>query len=211
MTRTRKILAWSIAGLILLLAVLVLVIAFFDWNRIKPTLNAKVSEELHRPFAINGDLSVLWQREPDEGGWRAWVPWPHVVAQDLTLGNPDWSKAPQMVSLKRVELRISPLALLAQRVSIPRIDLTEPDAALQRLADGRANWTFKFDPKDPNAEPSNWTVDIGAIGFDKGHVTLDDQSLKTQLDLQVELLGKPIPFSDIVGESEAKKVAEKGA
>lgn len=62
MTRTRKILAWSITGLILLLAVLVLVIAFFDWNRIKPTLNAKVSEELHRPFAINGDLSVVWQR-----------------------------------------------------------------------------------------------------------------------------------------------------
>lgn len=211
MTRTRKILAWSVASLILLLAVLVLVIAFFDWNRIKPTLNAKVSEELHRPFAINGDLSVAWQREPDEGGWRAWVPWPHVVAQDLTLGNPEWSKAPQMVSLKRVELRISPLALLAQRVSIPRIDLTEPDAALQRLADGRANWTFKFDPKDPEAEPSNWTVDIGAIGFDKGHVTLDDQSLKTQLDLQVELLGKPIPFSDIVGESEAKKISEKGA
>lgn len=211
MTRTRKILAWSVASLILLLAVLVLVIAFFDWNRIKPTLNAKVSEELHRPFAINGDLSVAWRREPDEGGWRAWVPWPHVVAQDLTLGNPEWSKAPQMVSLKRVELRISPLALLAQRVSITRIDLTEPDAALQRLADGRANWTFKFDPKDPEAEPSNWTVDIGAIGFDKGHVTLDDQSLKTQLDLQVELLGKPIPFSDIVGESEAKKISEKGA
>jgi bacterioferritin len=23
---------------------------------------------------------------------------------------------------------------------------------LQRLSDGRANWTFKFDPKDPNAE-----------------------------------------------------------
>ncbi|RXU64886.1 AsmA family protein [Pseudomonas protegens] len=211
MTRTRKILAWTVCGLILLLAVLVLVIAFFDWNRIKPTLNAKVSEELHRPFAINGDLSVAWHREPEEGGWRAWVPWPHVVAQDLTLGNPDWSKAPQMVGLKRVELRISPLALLVRRVSIPRIDLTEPDAALQRLADGRANWTFKFDPKDPEAEPSSWTLDIGAIGFDKGHVTLDDQTLNTQLDLQVELLGKPIPFSDIVGESEAQKVTAKGA
>ncbi|WP_414159012.1 AsmA family protein [Pseudomonas sp. BNK-45] len=211
MTRTRKILAWTVCGLILLLAVLVLVIAFFDWNRIKPTLNAKVSEELHRPFAINGDLSVAWHREPEEGGWRAWVPWPHVVAQDLTLGNADWSKAPQMVGLKRVELRISPLALLVRRVSIPRIDLTEPDAALQRLADGRANWTFKFDPKDPEAEPSSWTLDIGAIGFDKGHVTLDDQTLNTQLDLQVELLGKPIPFSDIVGESEAQKVTAKGA
>ena len=211
MTRTRKILLWTVASLVVLLAVLVLVIAFFDWNRIKPPLNAKVSEELHRPFAINGNLAVVWQREPDEGGWRAWVPWPHVVAEDLSLGNPDWSKQPQMVTLKRVELRISPLALLAQRVVIPRIDLTEPNAELQRLADGRANWTFKFDPKDPDAEPSNWVVDIGAIGFDKGHVTLDDQSLKTQLELIIDPLGKPIPFSDIVGDKAAKTAQEKGA
>jgi len=210
MTRTPKIFAWTFASLAVLLAILVLIIVFFDWNRIKPTLNSKVSEELHRPFAINGDLAVVWRRELDEGGWRAWVPWPHVVAQDLTLGNPDWSKQPQMVTLKRVELRISPLALLAQRVTIPRIDLTEPNADLQRLADGRANWTFKFDPKDPKAEPSNWVVDIGAIGFDKGHVTLDDQSLKTQLDLIIDPLGKPIPFGDIVGDKAAKTAQEKG-
>lgn len=211
MTRTRKVMAWTFASLVLLLAVLVLIIVFFDWNRIKPPLNAKVSEELHRPFAINGNLAVVWQREPEEGGWRAWVPWPHVVAEDLSLGNPEWSKKPQMVALKRVELRISPLALLAQRVVIPRIDLTEPNADLQRLADGRANWTFKFDPKDPDAEPSSWVVDIGAIGFDKGHVTLDDQTLKTQLDVLIDPLGKPIPFSDIVGDKAAKSAQEKGA
>ena len=211
MTRPRRIIAWTMATLVVLLAVLVLIIVFFDWNRIKPPLNAKVSEELHRPFAINGNLAVVWRRELDEGGWRAWVPWPHVVAEDLTLGNPDWSKTPQMASLKRVELRISPLALLGQRVVIPRIDLTEPNAELQRLADGRANWVFKFDPKDPNAEPSPWVVDIGAIGFDKGHVTLDDQNLKTQLDLLIDPLGKPIPFSDIVGDNAAKKASDEGA
>jgi uncharacterized protein involved in outer membrane biogenesis len=210
MTRTGKIFSWISATLVLLLAVLVLIIVFFDWNRIKPPLNAKVSEELHRPFAINGNLAVIWQREPDEGGWRAWVPWPHVVAEDLSLGNPDWSKKPQMVTLKRVELRISPLALLAQRVVIPRIDLTEPNADLQRLADGRANWVFKFDPKDPNAEPSSWVVDIGAIGFDKGHVTLDDQTLKTNLDVLIDPLGKPIPYSDIVGDKAAKTAQDKG-
>jgi uncharacterized protein involved in outer membrane biogenesis len=211
MMRTRKILAWTVASLVFLLAILVLIIAFFDWNRIKPPLNAKVSEELHRPFAINGNLAVIWQREPDEGGWRAWVPWPHVVAEDLTLGNPQWSKSPQMANLKRVELRVSPLALLARRVVIPRIDLTEPDAALERLADGRANWTFQFDPKDPDAEPSSWVVDIGAIGFDKGNVILNDQRLKTRLDLLIDPLGKPIPFSDIVGDKAAKKALEKGS
>ena len=211
MTRTRKILASVVGIFVLLVAVLVVFLATFDWNRAKPTINQKVSEILHRPFAINGDLAVRWQREVDEGGWRAWVPWPHVIAQDLTLGNPEWVKNPQMASLKRVELRLSPLPLLTQTVAIPRIDLTEPSANLVRLADGRANWTFTFDPKDPHAEPSNWAMDIGAIGFDKGHVTLNDQTLKTQLDVLIDPLGKPIPFSEIVGESEAKKARAKGA
>ena len=211
MTRTRKVVVWSCASVVLSIVVAMLALAFFDWNRIKPALNAKVSKELHRPFAINGNLAVVWARDPDEGGWRAWVPWPHVIAEDLTLGNPDWSKQPQMVTLKKVELRISPLALLVQHVVIPRIDLTEPSAELQRLADGRANWTFTFDPKDPNAEPSNWSVDIGAIGFDKGRVSLDDQTLKTRLDVIVDPLGKPVPFSEIVGDADAKKALEKGS
>ncbi|MCH4867600.1 AsmA family protein [Pseudomonas sp. TMW22089] len=211
MTRTRKVLAWIGGILLLLVVVLVVILATFDWNRIKPTINTKVSDILHRPFAINGNLAVRWQREADEGGWRAWVPWPHVIAEDLSLGNPEWSKEPQMLGLKKVELRLSPLALLTQTVDIPRIDLTEPSASLERLADGRANWTFKLDPKDPNEKPSDWKVDIGAIGFDKGHVTLNDQTLKTRLDVVIDPLGKPIPFSDIVGQSAAKKALEKGS
>ena len=211
MTRTRKTLAWVIGIFFLLVAVLVVILATFDWNRIKPTINTKVSDILHRPFAINGNLAVRWQREEGEGGWRAWVPWPHVIAEDITLGNPEWSKNPQMASLKKVEARVSPLALLTETVAIPRIDLTEPSANLERLADGRANWTFTFDPKDPDAKPSDWTVDIGAIGFDKGHVTLNDQTLRTRLDVVIDPLGKPIPFSEIVGEKEAKKAQEKGA
>ena len=211
MTRTRKTLAWIGGIVVLLVVVLVVIISTFDWNRLKPTINAKVSEVLHRPFAINGNLAVRWLREDGQGGWRAWVPWPHVIAEDLTLGNPDWSKNPEMASLKQVELRLSPLALLSQTVAIPRIDLKEPKAKLERLADGRANWTFTFDAADPNAEPSNWKVDIGAIGFDKGQVSLNDQTLKTRLDVLIDSLGKPIPFSEIVGEKEAKKTQDKGA
>ena len=158
MTRTRKTLAWIGGIVVLLVVVLVVIISTFDWNRLKPTINAKVSEVLHRPFAINGNLAVRWLREDGQGGWRAWVPWPHVIAEDLTLGNPDWSKTPEMASLKQVELRLSPLALLSQTVAIPRIDLKEPKAKLERLADGRANWTFTFDAADPNAEPSNWSM-----------------------------------------------------
>ncbi len=210
MTRSRKVFAWTGAIVLLVLAVLVIVIATFDWNRIKPTLNEKVSEALHRPFAINGNLAVIWQREPEEGGWRAWVPWPRFVAEDLSLGNPEWSKTPQMVTLKKVEFRLAPLPLIAQQVVIPRIDLTGPDARLERLADGRANWVFDLPKSDPDAKPSNWVLDIGAIKFDQGLVSFNDETLNTQVDVVIDPLGKPIPFSDIVGSGEAKKARDKG-
>lgn len=205
MTRPARILIWTLSSLLLVLTLLVIAIATFDWNRVKPTLNAKVSEALHRPFAINGNLDVRWQREPEQGGWRAWLPWPHFIAEDLTLGNPDWLKEPQMVSLKRVEFRLAPLPLLFQQVVIPRIDLNQPTAKLKRLADGRANWTFDFGPKDDQSEPSNWVLDIGAIGFDQGRVNIDDHTLKTSVDVVIDPLGKPIPFSDIVGKATAQK------
>src|SRR5690606_29584556 len=205
MMRPVRILTWSLASLLTLLAILVVVIATFDWNRIKPLLNEKVSEALHRPFAINGNLAVQWRTEPQEGGWRAWVPWPHFIAEDLTLGNPDWLKTPQMVGLERVEFRLSPVPLAFQQIVIPRIDLTKPTASLTRLADGRANWTFDFGPEDENAEPSKWVLDIGAIGFDQGNVSFDDQILKTSMKVQIDPLGKPIPFSEIVGKASAEK------
>lgn len=205
MTRPLRILTWILTSLLTLLAILVVVIATFDWNRVKPLLNEKVSEALHRPFAINGNLAVQWHREPSEGGWRAWIPWPHFEAEDLTLGNPDWLEAPRMVGLERVTFRLSPVPLVFQQIVIPRIDLTKPTASLTRLADGRANWTFDLAPKDENAEPSPWVLDIGAIGFDQGNVSFDDQTLKTRMKVQIDPLGKPIPFSEIVGKARAEK------
>lgn len=205
MTRPARILVWTFTSLLTLLAILVVVIATFDWNRVKPLLNEKVSEALQRPFAINGNLAVEWRTEAQEGGWRAWVPWPHFIAEDLSLGNPAWLDEQKMVGLERVAFRLAPLPLLFRQISIPRIDLTKPTASLTRLADGRANWTFDFGPKDDHAEPWKWQLDIGAIGFDQGNVSLDDQTLKTSMKVQIDPLGKPIPFSDIVGKARAEK------
>lgn len=204
MTRTRKIAIGIVGGLALLVLVLVVVIATFDWNRAKPMINERASAAIGRPFAINGDLSVRWERETAEGGWRAWVPWPHVVANDITIGNAPWAKAPNFATLKRGEFSLSPLPLLGQRVVIRKIQLTEPSADLERLADGRANWVFTL---PETGEPSPWKLDINEIGFDKGRVGFVDEILKADLTVQVDPLGKPIPFADVAGAS----FAEKGA
>ena len=60
MTRPARILVWTLASLLTVLAILVVVIATFDWNRAKPWVNERVSESTGRHFAIEGDLRLRW-------------------------------------------------------------------------------------------------------------------------------------------------------
>ncbi|MFK9818312.1 AsmA family protein, partial [Escherichia coli] len=52
MSRTRKTLVIITGTILLLIVLFFIVLATFDWNRLKPTINQKVSAELNRPFAI---------------------------------------------------------------------------------------------------------------------------------------------------------------
>lgn len=54
MSKAGKITAAISGAFLLLIVVAIILIATFDWNRLKPTINQKVSAELNRPFAIRG-------------------------------------------------------------------------------------------------------------------------------------------------------------
>src|SRR5690606_41896660 len=97
------------------------------------------SEALDRPFSSEGDLSVNWRRDAES---NTWLPWPHIAAEQMMLGNPDWAEGDTFVTLERVEMRLALLPLLGKVARIPRIDVTQPVAGLQRLEDGRNNWTL---------------------------------------------------------------------
>ncbi|MBO1112657.1 AsmA family protein [Bordetella petrii] len=202
MTRTKKVLIGLGGAIVLLVAALALVVALFDWNQLKPTINERVSAALGRPFAINGDLTVQWRRPEGEPGWRGWVPWPHIGMNDVSIGNPDWAEAPNMATLQRAEFSLSPLPLLNHHVVIRQIQLTRPAASLQRLKDGRANWVFTL---PDSGEPSPWVMDIDEIGFDQGQVQFRDETLRADIEAQIDPLGKPVPFADIAGQTPADK------
>lgn len=91
--RRTKIALAVAAGLIAVLAVALVVLLNFGWNRAKPWLNARASEALGRPFTIAGDLSLSWEKQAtgtaeQDRGWRGLIPWPHLVAQDIHIRNP---------------------------------------------------------------------------------------------------------------------------
>ncbi|WFL67657.1 AsmA family protein [Pantoea sp. X85] len=210
MSRTRKILSWVFGIFLLLVVVIVVLIATFDWNRLKPTINQKVSAELNRPFAIRGDLGVAWVRNREEPGWRSWVPWPQVHADDVMLGNPPSIPDVTMVHLQRVEATIAPLSLLHQQVYLPWIKMQKPDARLVQTADKKNNWTFDLassQNSDANAAPSAWSFRLDNILFDQGQVRYRDAVNKADVTVTINPLGKPVPYAQVAGGDDQQKGA----
>lgn len=210
MSRPGKIISW-IGGIVaLLIVVIVVIIATFDWNRLKPTINEKVSAELQRPFAIRGDLGVAWARNRDEAGWRSWVPWPYIHAEDVMLGNPPDIADLTMVHLERADATLSPLALLHKQIYIPWISLKQADARLIQTANKKNNWTFELADDGDNATPatpSSWSFQLDNVKFDRAHILYRDAVNKADVQITVDPLGKPVPYGQLAGGDDRQEGA----
>ncbi len=186
MTLRRKAVLWSVLTPLLLIAALAVALLNFDWNRLKPWLNQKVSEAIDRPFAVNGDLSLTWRSAEGETGWHTWVPWPRLSARDITVGNPLWAREPNFATVRELIFVLRPLPLLSHRISVPTIVIDSPAVWLERLADQRNNWTFT--PPASKA-PSRWQLDIGEVSLARGDLALTDQVLKLELQARLDSIG----------------------
>ncbi|CAN7315342.1 AsmA family protein [Acidovorax sp. LjRoot117] len=197
---------WLLGLVLAVLVVLAIVVAVMDWNRAKPWVNAKVSEATGRNFAIEGDLSVDWRwPQPLEDGWQRWLPGVAVKADNLVMDNPDAFVAPfrradgkpapgkagpsnkdaeapaQMARIGSATATLSLWPLLGKHVAIDTVDLTGPDIALARSADGNNNWTFQR--KD--GPPSGWSFDVDRLIVHQGVIAYAD-GIK-DLDVRVRL------------------------
>ena len=193
----RKILLGVIATLGVLIVVAAVVVLTFDWNRAKPWLSTTVANAIGRPLTIDGDLQLHWQLDAQQPFWHAWLPYPHLSASQVTVGNPPWAKTPALALVDRVELDLEPWPLLAHRISIPSIHFVAPEIFLERLADGRDNWTFAA---SDNSAP--WTIDIGRVQFDSSQLNIADRLQKLDVKAHVDVLDKSIPFEQLVAQHE---------
>src|SRR4051812_10538195 len=123
-----KILLTVFAALALLVTVVVIAVAAFDWNKAKPWLARTLSQSFGRTVAIDGDLAVDWQRNGELGGWRAWLPSPHVSVGKVVVGNADWARAHDFVGADAIAFDIAVLPLLAHRLTIHSVSFSAPQA-----------------------------------------------------------------------------------
>ncbi|KWH34415.1 AsmA family protein [Burkholderia stagnalis] len=195
-----KVAAWLAVVVALTIAALFVFVVTFDWNRARPWVDDKVSDAIGRPFAINGELRVEWRRPASEQGWRAWVPWPRFSARNVTIANTDWARTQHFATLDAISFEVEALPLIARRIVIPAIDLVNPSVDLERLADGRDNWTFRLRKPD---RPGKWTLDLHDIAFTTGKLRYYDQQKQFDLSGVIDTLGKPIAFGEAMKQQAA--------
>ena len=195
----KKVLLWTLLSLLVLIAILVVFVLTFDWNRAKPFINRRVSEATGRVFEIRGNLALNWQKPADGpagstySGWRRWVPWPRLTADDIQMSNPDWAKTgPQMVQLTHVTFSLSPLPLLTKTVLLPELEADGLVLALERGADPAKalnNWTFKKD----DDTPSTWRFDLQRLILKQAKVHYLDPIIKLDMHADVNTLADNNP------------------
>jgi AsmA family protein len=149
---------------VVIAGVVAAVVALFEWNWLRAPLSSYMSARIGRPFAIAGDLRVELSRQP-------------VVSADaVSLGNMAGSAEPVMADAQRVTIRVDPVSLFGNRVSLPEVTLVQPRLLLERDADGHANWEFT-EPAEP--------PQVGRLTIEDGVVRYANSSAATDVTLNV--------------------------
>jgi uncharacterized protein involved in outer membrane biogenesis len=192
-----RVLKWIAIGLGTLIGILVLtivlVIAFFDLNRLREPISTAVSKSLGRDFAINGDLTADW----------SWTP--RFTINDVELANAPWGSEPEMFTLDRLAFAVRIPDLFKGRIVLPEVRVSKPHMLLERNPEGLANWEFgdKKEERDRGEGQisERWVPKIDSLAIDDGRLLFRDPATDTRLDMKV---------STVIGESDEQAVELSG-
>ena len=137
----------SVAGALLL--AIVLYVALADLGRHKGQVEAFVSKQLGRPFAIDGafELEVL--------------PSVSVLAERVRIGNAEWGTKPQMLEIGRFSTHVGLWSLISGPVDVRSFELADVSVLLERNREGDDNWTLS----DGEKSEEEASLDSGVTEF----------------------------------------------
>lgn len=124
----------------------------FDLNSYKAYAEKVVQEQLGRKLSLNGEAYLGISLVPT------------IILEDVELANPSWAKNPQMVKVKKLDVKFAILPLLKQQIVIDKVILEEPQINLEVAQNGNASWDFPA-LDTPQAQPvkkaeSGWLISV---------------------------------------------------
>lgn len=187
MSRVGRGVLWGVGGLFGVLLLLIITLALFDWNRLRPWVEEKASAALRRPVSIEGELDVEWE-------WRGGgLPWPHISGRDIVVAHPEGfsGTGEHMARVNYLALSVNPVPLLRRHVEIPRLEIGESRIFLQRNLEQKTNWVYQ---RRQNADDdSRWTVDLQSIALQRVDLQVVDEMRKLDMTTRFNSLDTEDP------------------
>lgn len=161
-----RVVGWVLLGTLGLLLVLMLVLAFMDWNTLRGPVSRAASRALHRQVEIGGNLRAHL---------FSWTP--SVDIEELRIANAPWAAAarPLMANVPRLHVAVELGRLLRARVVIADLELDRPDVALTRDTQGRANWDFTNPEEKKETSSPSRLPPIRRFALNGGDVDIRDE------------------------------------
>ena len=120
-----------------------LILASYDYNKLKPRLAQAVRDATGRELTVGGGVELAVGFSPS------------LVVRDVMLANAPWASQPEMIKAKELKVQIELLPLLFRNVEVERIVLVDVEAWLETDEGGRSNWEF---PGSEESKKSTWPV-----------------------------------------------------
>lgn len=190
MPRYAKLVIGTLLVLALIIAIIVTIAATFNWNYARPWVGSQLSTLTHRPVEIQGDLVVHWKRPSERPGWQGWLPWPEIIANDIRVGQPQWTAAQQdMGHAGQLKLLVDPIPLFSNTIRVASLELKDADLDLVRNESGASNWTLTETPKTDDA-PAHWQFVLQRLRMQNVKLRVRDPSLSLDVRAALDSLEK---------------------
>ena len=153
----------------LLLVLVVVLLASFDWNWLRAPIERAAQAATGRALVIDGDLDV-----------RLRWPLSRVRVGGIAFANPSWARETQMLTADAVEFEIDVAQLFRRNVVVPQVRLDRALVHLEQTRDGRKNWLLDRSQQDESAR-----VRIGRVALDRGRIVYDDPARETRIQSEL--------------------------
>jgi hypothetical protein len=123
-----------LVGAILVVAALIsaawVIIAHYDYNKLKPQIESAFKEATGRELILRGNLDLKIGLTPS------------LVVSNAALRNAPWGSRQEMAKIKRFEVDLALIPLVFRHVEVKRIVLVSPDILIETNPAGASNLDF---------------------------------------------------------------------
>jgi uncharacterized protein involved in outer membrane biogenesis len=195
----KRILSITAAIIVVLFITAYIIIASYDFNKLKPRIKTIAKEYTGRELTLGGNIKLGIGLNP------------RLEVEDVAFQNAAWGSRPQMAQIKKLEIQVALIPILSGEIEVKQLTILNPDIIIEIDKSGKSNLDFDIPPasetktSETKGDDETQTVfSIGKVRIEKGKITYKDHQSGITHALMIESLQSEGPAFGEPGDIDLK-------